>query len=235
MAFTKSYRDHFARGLAQRYKAYWHQMHPRIFKQSDLYQQAFTKREWKALCLLRERRKEVIDTGATWWYSMDLSDMHDRPEDVPKKPQLGFDCKKGWPSIEVPEGDFSPETQTMLRDWTLIAYQYKRDSEILERKLKNLVKLEHSHFDYEDRNIRTAAVNTPGQLFRIWPELLPFLDGSDRDVLRNKKVKSPLPKSWDESDLESFHYGPAMERLSYALTVMSLIPDKTDKKYPELT
>lgn len=233
MAFNKDYRTRVVRQIKERYRCYWHSMHPRTFTSRELYKVGFAKEEWEALLLLRSNRKEVIQSGGQWTYNLDLSAMLDLPDYVPGKPTLTFDNKKGWPTLDIQEQEFPVEIQEKMRDWVLTAYQYENDSNILGEKLAELIKLD---WDYErDRDV--AIVNTPGCLYRIWPELLPFLDSGDRHVLRNKKVKSPLPKAWEEgeADLAKFHYGPAMERITYALTVMSLIPNEYDKKYPNLS
>jgi hypothetical protein len=231
MAFSKDYRARIVKQITKRYKSFWHSMHPRCFTSRELYKVGFTTDEWAALILLRGRRKEVIDSGWSWTYELDFSQMQDRPEHLPKHPILTFRNKTGWPDITVKEKQFPADKQKMLRDWVIIAYQYESDSNILATKLNDLVRQTWDHAN--DRNV--AQVNTPGTLYRVWPELLPFLESEDRHVLRNKKVKSPLPKGWDESMLMEFHYGPAMERISYALTVMSLIPKEHDEKYPQLS
>lgn len=239
MAFTKDFRSHFPTRLQTRFKCYWHAMHPRTFASRELYKAAFSDEEWAALNVLRKRRSDCIDAGHYWRYKLDLSQMLDRPEYVPKEPCLTFQCKKGWPDITVNETDFSVDIQEKMRDWTLVAYQYNNDSDVLGQKLRELLRLEFQHYDtnrdYSQRRVERALVNTPGTLFRIWPELLPFMEAEERDTLRNKKMKSPLPKEWDAGDHAKFLYGPAMERVTYALTVMSLIPEERDKKYPSLT
>ena len=164
--------------------------------------------------------------------------MLDRPEYIPPEPDLTFKVKSGWPEISIKEKQLPEPQRTQMRDWIITAYQYENDSNILGSKLRELLRMEFQHTDVDglgyNRRVERAAVNTPGTLYRVWPELLPFLDSEDRDILRNKKVKSPLPKDWDEEKLAAFHYSPAMERITYALTVMSLIPREYDKKYPGL-
>jgi hypothetical protein len=237
MGFTKDFRSNFVTRVQKRYKSYWHAMHPRDFESRELYKLGFTKKEWAALLRLRDRRKEVLKSGWNWTYRIDLTMMPDRPEYIPKEPALTFKVKEGWPEVEILESQMREDERMKLRDWIITAYQYQNDSNILGRKLNELLRMQYQHTDrsgYHNRTVERANVNTPGTLHRVWPELLPFLDSGDRHTLRNKKVKSPLPKDWTEETLAEFHYGPAMERISYALTVMSLIPNKHDKKYPTL-
>lgn len=239
MAFTKEFRAKIAGKIQDRYKSYWHAMHPRDFSVRDLYKIAFTKKEYSAMMLLRERRKEILKSGWTWTYEADLSNMHDRPDYIPEDPTLEFKVKEGWPSINVHENELPEDVRMKMRDWIIIAYQYKNDSDVLGAKLRSLVRMQHSHIRSnswgQDVSVERADVNTPGTLHRVWPELLPFLDSEFKDQLRNKKMKSPLPKGWKAEQLADFHYGPAMERITYALTVMSLIPKEYDKKYPSLS
>lgn len=239
MGFSRDFRAKIAGKIQERYKSYWHAMHPRDFSVRDLYKTAFTKKEWNALLLLRDRRKEVVKSGWTWEYTIDLSNMADRPDYIPEYPELTFKVKESWPSIEVKENQLPEDVRMKMRDWIITAYQYQNDSNVLGSKLQELVRMQFSHIGIgnygRDRTVEKATVNTPGTLHRIWPELLPFLDSEFKDTLRNKKVKSPLPKGWTEETLADFHYGPAMERVTYALTVMSLIPRQHDKKYPSLS
>ena len=145
MAFSKDYRARIVKKVVDRYKCYWHSMHPRVFTSRELYKIGFTKEEWAALKLLRERRKEVIDSGTHWYYSLDFSQMQDRPECLPKHPMLTFSNKNGWPSIEVSERQFPADKAKMLRDWVVTAYQYEADSNVLQSKMHELLRPSFSH------------------------------------------------------------------------------------------
>jgi hypothetical protein len=121
MGFTKDFRGKFSGKLQDRYKAYWHAMHPRDFTVRDLYKVAFTTKEWNALLTLRERRKEVIKSSHQWSYEIDLSNMHDRPDHIPADPTLWFQVEYGWPVITVKENELPEDWRMKMRDWIITA------------------------------------------------------------------------------------------------------------------
>lgn len=236
--FSKDFRWRFPNSIQSQYRRYWHAMHPVTFKPKLIYRLGFSDEEWDALRLLRDRRKEVIDEGRWFKYKADFRNMEELPDYMSKRPILTFQLKNNYPEVIVKQKELPESMQKYLQEWILTAYQYQEDSHVLQRKVRNLIGLEYSHMASDswgrERSVEKALVNTPGVLYRIWPELLPFFDQWVREELRNKKAKSPLPRSWDADDLKDFHDGEAMERINYALSVMSLLPDKHDDKYPGL-
>lgn len=237
--FYVDFRQKFPQRMQLRYEAYWHRMHPVTFNPMQLYQLGFTPEEWDALTLIRERRGEII-SGSRWWnYQCNLSGLDNRPEYVPKdaRLQFEFDNDGRWdlPRIKVEESELPSVLRDRLRDWIFVAYFYKSQSELLRSKLRSLLQQHHEYYDHNNRSVKKALVNTPGTLVRVWPEIRPFLSDFDKQGLIGRKMKSPLPKDWDEKELAAFHEGEPMAQLTDSLSIMSLIDKDRDEFYPSLS
>lgn len=227
MGFSKEYRTRLVDEVTHRFKCYWHVMHPVTFNSNDLYRLAFSSEEWDALMLLRQRYRAAISTGWSWTY------MTNEDDDGPKI-GLTFSTDDELPNIELNERDVPDILAKRLRGWALRAKHYDDLDTTLRSKLNKLVRLQFQYKDVENRRVEKAIVNTPGTLHRVWPEILPFLDNQSRDTMREKRMRSPMPKDWDDDDYKEFHEGPEMEELAEALIAMALLPKDYDENYPTL-
>lgn len=227
MSFTKEYRGRLIGEVRHRFKCYWHAVHPVIFNPNDLYRLAFSKEEWSAMMLLRERFRDTLKTGYRWLY------MTNETDEQPKI-SLEFSTDDEMPGIELNERDVPDALALQLRAWAVEAKRLDDMDTLLSQKLRELVRIEFQGFDNNERRIQRAIVNTPGTMHRVWPEVLPFLDNQSRDTMKQKSMKSPMPKSWDDNDYNVFHEGPEMEELTLALIAMALLPETYDKDYPTI-
>ncbi len=225
MGFSKEYRGRLVGDVCQRFKCYWHVMHPVTFDPNGLYRLAFTKEEWDAIKVLRERYRAALSTGWSWTY------MTNEDADGPRV-GLTFTTDDELPNIELNERDVPEALAKRLRAWALRAKHYDDLDSTLRAKLNKLVKLQFQYQDADNRRVDKAICNTPGTLHRVWPEILPFLDNQSRDVMRGKKMRSPMPRNFSDTDYKEFHEGPEMEELTEALIAMALLPDTYDHNYP---
>lgn len=225
--FTKEYRSRLVGEVAHRFKCYWHAVHPQVFKPNDLYRLAFTKEEWNAMMLLRERYRSTLTTGYCWHYTINKTEHNPRI-------RLQFSTDDEMPQLELNEDDIPEPLATAIKKWAVRALYYSDMDDLLRKKLRTLVRLEFRCIGQNNERIERAIVNTPGTLHRVWPEVVPFLDNQSRDVMREKSMKSPMPKIWDDDDYKEFHEGPEMEALTEALTAMALLPNEYDMNYPEI-
>ena len=227
MAFSKQYRRRLIDECRHRFKCYWHAIHPVVFDPNDLYRLAFSTEEWNAMMLLRERYRDTLKTGYHWSYTVN-------EDGDQQKMSMRFSTDDHMPEIELNERDIPERLATRLRAWAWEARRLDVMDSLLSTKLRELVSLEFQEYDCNNRKIERAIVNTPGTMHRVWPEILPFLDNQSRNEMRNKSMKSPMPKHWDDADYREFHEGEEMEKLSEALTAMALLPAEYDSDYPEI-
>jgi len=219
MALSETFRKELPRTLQIRFKTYWHAMHPVDFKVKPIYRAGFDKEEWHALMVLRERRVKCVVNSTTFRYWDDVLNISLRFH-MPKK-------YEGFPHIVVRQTDVSPETRKHLAEWHNTSKRYDELHTLVCSYARDLLAV-----DSEKRSVN--GINTIRQLYAIWPELLPFFWASDRDTIRGTKVKPKLPAHWDQSYVERYMTLPRMDEINHALTVMTLIPDVTDEKYPDL-
>ncbi len=226
--FKKEYRGRLVSEVRHRFKCYWHAVHPVVFDPNDIYRLAFSTEEWNAMMLLRERFKDTLRVGWRWQYVTNECANH--PEI-----KLEFSTNDDMPEIELNERDLPDRLALRLRAWAVRAKHFDDMDSLLRDKLLQLVKLEFMFKDADGKKIERAAVNTPGTLHRVWPEILPFLDNQSRDEMRGKRMKSPMPREWKDEDYDEFHAGPEMEELTLALVAMALLSKDYDENYPELS
>lgn len=228
MNFSKEYRRRLIGEVTQRFKCYWHAVHPVTFDPIALYRLAFSQEEWDAMALLRERFRDTLTTGYRWYYVTNECQQHPIIK-------LEFSTDDEMPEIELNERDLPDQLAKRLRDWAVRAKHYDDMDGLLRDKLRQLVKLEFKYRDNDGKKIERASVNTPGTMHRVWPEILPFLDNQSRETMQSKCMKSPLPRDWVDEDYVEFHEGEKMEELTLALVAMALLPDTYDRNYPELS
>lgn len=219
MSLSDHFRSHFPRDVQRRFTSYWHAMHPVDFSFKKIYRAGFTDAEWEALNLLKKRRSECISSGHRFRYEDDSFGVC-MSIDMPKK-------YKEFPFAKVLGKQIDPALRTHLSDW----YHKAKEWDDLHTKCHTYL---HSLLatDSEKRSIH--GVNTIRQLYAIWPELLPFFNETHRHTCRNTKVRAKLPMHWTTGDVDLWMSKPRMDEISYALTVMTLIPDKEDEHYPAL-
>jgi len=244
MSFTLQFRNSFPREMQGKFEVYWHLMHPQTIDRADIYRWGWDDEEWNALKLLERRRSDVICSASQWqeWtFTMHFGGKY--PEYVPNHAKLGYKCAKGKPVINVKETDLPDALRDELRLWIIEAFRYQRLSFQLLRQLNALLAVQREKAPGTNRYGRTVwkndsqckgICNTTSTLYAVWPELLPFMDSESKATLRHRKMRTSLPRVWDEDDLKEFHAVEGMDELTEALSTMSLIPNEKDKYYPSL-
>lgn len=211
------WRKNFPRTLQKKVRIYWHAMHPRDFKVWPIYKAGFNKKEWEALMLLNKNRSDCINGSTRFTY-----------RDVDNDVRYTFDMPKrytGFPHITVVGEQVKPETRQHLVEWHRTYQQYDELEGLVYDHATALLQT-----DSEKRSIN--GVNTVRQLYAIWPELLPFFPGPHRDICRETKVRPKLPQHWDQNYVHVWMEKERMDEINHALTVVPLIPDKIDDRYP---
>lgn len=240
--FTVDFRSRFPNKMRERYRSYWHKMHPLTFDPHDLFILSWTPEEWDAIQLLSKkaeglgRWEHIFNITWSWNYDFDFSDLEDRPSYAPKKGRVTFSHDHeggGYPRSSLNEQNLPDRLRDSMRAWLIEGYKYKAEQQRLTKCLNNLMQLEYQGRGGYGQGIYTAPVNTTGQLIRLWPELHPYLPGVNKDHIHDAKNKSPLPKGWTQETYKEFREQEGFEELNHALSVMSLLTDDTIDNYPQ--
>ena len=242
MSFTLQFRAQFPKAVQRRFETYWHVMHPQTIMPEDIYRYGWNDEEWSALMLLKERRGDVINEGGSYGWGFEAEFGKNHPmEYVSRKVKVRYKAVDGKPSITVRECDMPEGLMATYQEWIVEAYRYQHLSYQLMRQLSHLLNVKQESYvnSYGRRCIKNASAssgicNTPGTLYAVWPELLPFLDSEFKEELRGRSMRPGLPRDMDKDDLKAFHEVDGMTELTHALQTMSLIPEKRDETYPDL-
>lgn len=213
-----NWRKSFPRRMGEKYRIYWHAMHPVTYDTKALYRAAFTKKEWKALLLLKERRADAINSNSYFKYKDPENEINMRL-DLPKK------YKGVVPAVTTLASDVTDQVRQEMLDWFNIYCEHDNVHSSIMMHLRQLLDT-----DQEKRSLN--GLNTNRQLYAVWPELLPFLDRSVKHTIRNTKVKAKIPAHWDQSYVSNWMAREHMDEINYALTVIPMLEDKIDDNYP---
>lgn len=219
MAFRKKYRGQLPNIMINRYTPYWHAVHPLTFDPIELiYRAAFEEDEWEALQLLRQRRGEVINSSRTFDFHPSM--ISDIEGGVPKDARVAFYLPDDMPKVSIKD---TALPQTNLREifkWIIVAYRHKAEREALRSMVYKLM-----HGSY---------INTPGQLFHVWPGLVAHLDSRYRGVMRKRRCNSQLPVVWTADRIAEFQSTDEFERLDHILAVLALTNYEKTDEYPQI-
>ncbi len=222
MRFTAKFRRAFPQTVSSRYKMYAEVMHPLDFDPvAYIYRHAYSDKLWNAVTLIHEAKPEILTTAHQFRFRPTYLSNSKHAEWVPEKASVLF----GFSGIELPRieiADHEVPNPAHLRHvlrWVNKAYQY-------EDNRKQLLKMCYGFME---------DFNTPGQLYRFWPSLLPFLSKGEKNRIRSMKIRSPLPRKWEHEEVRAdFFASPIVQHFDQALLVMSLLPPKNDPGYPNL-
>jgi len=201
--FSNDFRDSFGNKIARHFDKYSEITNPLTFcPLEDVYKQAFSTKEWDALSLLMERKigRQTLNRSSS--FDLYLPETYKGQQKHQRDHvTFGFPDGKNRPNIDVEYYKLHPDVQAKLDSWLKKAVSLKRlRHEIWHRCDRLLDWGWDKHRNYGSNGWYGGpepgqACNTPGQVYRVWPELLPFLPAEDRHKVMNASVKSPLPKT----------------------------------------
>jgi len=174
-----------------------------LFKdvQVELYRYAMTEREWEAWQLL-EQNKEF--RRAMSYVERVL--IHN--------PDAGFNItvyvpKARFVSIVVMWENLPYDHRERIHNWLIRSESYRQEYTTIRDRVKSLTRL----------------CSTPGQIERVWPELMGFMPGHVIDTRLAKTVKSPYPDGVWEEGWELLHPNERKLKEMYRPEVLSWFND----------
>ena len=211
------------------FRKYIHTIHPNPFKFEDFYWYAWTGEEQQALMMLNEKHPDSISSG--YKIQIECETLHDK-RDYLRRPIIAFDHPDGtwdYPSVEFKDTDITdPVLRMKLLKWVVRAKQLTD----LQSKFEAMFR-KHIH-DSWVRDGEPGSLNTPGQLFRVWPELASLIEHKYRDKVANQKLRSSLPQFWSDEHVEALQNLEGRKEIDTILLAIGLMEDeiKFDHNYP---
>lgn len=167
-------------------------IHPWPFEPLPLYRASYDFKGWIAIRYLSKFFPDTMNVSNTFTVMLDTrfnDSTHNRD-----RLYVSFDMIK-LPARVVELGQLEAETRERMIEWGERAIHLDKLVAWTTVRLNAL---------FGNPNIRRMkdidpGCNTPGQVSRVWPEILPFLPGDSKDVLRNASIKSRPPSmfKWD--------------------------------------
>lgn len=200
--FSRDFRGGIASRVCRHFDKYCEITNPVPFDVlQDVYRPAFKKKQWNALevllasklgrkCLSRSSSFELFTDDRKGQGSWDRNHI-----------TFGFPDGKNRPDIEIEFSQLHVDVQDKIRVWMDKAIALKNLRKKMHSRITDLFDWEWDDYaGYSSTGGRRGgptpgvACNTPGQLMRIWPELMPFLQVEHRDIARQANMKSRMPQ-----------------------------------------
>ena len=200
--FSKEFRGGFGNRVARHFDKYCEISNPVTFDPlHDLYKEAFTRKEWAAMNVLLSTKtgRLCLDTSDSFIVYLPTDSSTRTSAHLRKRITFGFPDEVWRPSLDIEYIEINPQARKKLDSWIKKMRGLKElRMELWDRCDKLLDWGWHSRQVYGTSGWRGGPTpgqgcNTPGQVYRIWPELLPFLNIESRGQVRCASAKSRLP------------------------------------------
>lgn len=198
--FSKCFRDGFANRICRHFDKYCEITTPVKFNAlEDIYHPVFSRKEWIALHRLMGTAlgRKCLSTGSSFdLYLGNPADMHHtRPHIC-----FGFGDNHRRPDIDIEYETLGTDVKEKIDGWIRRIKSLKKLRGQLYRRCDSLLdwgwesQRHYGNFSWRGGPEPGQGCNTPGQLNRIWPELVAFLPADEIACIRNAHVKSRMPK-----------------------------------------
>lgn len=225
MRFTKEFRQRFPNRLADKYQMYMQAVHPFPLDRDKLYWSGYSEEEADAMALLKERG--IIPQGHL--LQVQLKSIAAKRPFIPSNPVCSISLSRAYKGYPWPDVTFTdeqiqdPEMRVNLLSWCVAAAKHG--------VIKGAIRTYAQHILSE-----LHGVNTPGQLYRIWPEIACIMPPVYSQKIMGQKSRSSLPEGWGSEKLEDFRDQPWFDEINQAFMAMSLMElEREDSEYPSVS
>lgn len=209
--FNREFRDSFANRIAKHYDKFCEITNPVKFDAlHDVYREAFTSREWIALETLLDTKlgRDCLCESDSFHLFLPQSKEDIRGQ---RRVTFGFADGVSRPGLSLQYAELNSDTQELLNMWVKKAINLKILRQELWKRCDRLLDWGwdkhrvYGHDGWRGGPQPGQGCNTPGQVHRIWPELVPFLPAEDRNMVCSSSTKSRLPETiLDYGTVEQF-------------------------------
>ena len=199
--FNRDFRNGIGSRVCRHFDKYCEITNPVPFDVlQDVYRPAFKKKQWNALEQLLSTKlgRKCLSRSST--FELFTDDRKGQGSWNRDHITFGFPDGTNRPDVEIECQQLHVDVQDKIKVWSDKAIALKNLRKKLHRRVTDLFDWEWDDYaGYSSTGGRRGGptpgvgCNTPGQLIRIWPELVAFLPVEHRDVVRNAHVKSRMP------------------------------------------
>ncbi len=202
--FSKDFRDGFGNRIARHFDKYCEIVNPVKFSPLlDIYKEAFNSKEWQALSALLDSEigRQCLMTGDFFDLYLPATRPGQTQKYQRKHIRFGFGDAVERPDLDLEYLELNPQVRESLDGWIKKTVNLRRLRDMLWRRCDRLLDWGWERGRHATRNGSRGGpepgqgCNTAGQVYRIWPELLPFLPVEYRSGVRSASVKSRLPET----------------------------------------
>lgn len=223
--FTNEFRQRFPNKLVNKYECYEQAVHPFTIDRELLYWSGWTEEEATAMKLLKDRG--IIPAGTKC--QVRVHSISNKREFISDEPVCNVPMAERYNGYPWPDAVFfddaiqDQQLRADLLGWCVGASKHRVIRDAIREYVNHAVSAWH-------------GINTPGQLFRIWPEIACMMPGKYSHRVMGQKLRSSLPESWGEEKVEDFRTQPYFDEINQAFMAMSLMElDREDSKYPSVS
>lgn len=217
------------------FRRYRHTMHPNTLNPEDYYWYAWTKEERAALELLKGKNAIGYSNKIT----IEVPLIAEKRDYLPKKTVLRLAFGRSYdswpyPEVTIKDEDITdPTLRSKLLAWTVRDYQLAHWQRRMDHYALMVVKGYGRQLLPNNEYLILPGVNTPGQLYRAWPEFASMVEKKYTDRMAGQKLKSSMPVGWTDEKLQQFRTLPYMDEINSVLLACSVMDDmEIDRLYP---
>jgi hypothetical protein len=226
MRFSQEFRDNFPYALGERFEKYIQTIHKWEMNPLDLYWSGGWKAdEVEALQFIQGRyAKDVIHRGDD--FTISFVSLNNKREFLDDNLRASFRTARNYRGFPFPDRRFKdtdirdPVLRKQILSWSVTLY-----------RLRYLKKLAVEYMsDVLDRD---EGLNTPGQLYRVWPEAASVMDKRYSGRVMGQKLQSSLPKPFlARTTVDQFRKQPHLEEINTHFLAMSVLDCEEQDYYP---
>lgn len=225
MRFTLEFKRTFPGSLDPMWTKYIHTIHPWEFDNHELYWSGWEKDEEEALKFIVERHpRKVVQRGDD--FQIRFESLQGKRDFLPQSMVLQLSTAeqyKGWsfPDWAFPDTKIrDPALRTKVQSWAVKYYRLR----FLRSTMISMV---------EDILDEDEGLNTPGQLYRVWPEIASVMPQKYSGKVMRQKLTSALPPAFLERwTVDEFRKQEYFDEVTNHLLAMSVMDLKEAEVYP---
>lgn len=190
-------RRRFPNTVCLQYDKFWQYKLPcPVDPVEDIYRRAFTDKEWAAMRYLMAHKPGVVveNTSFNLYWTDSTTGRGDSPHVT-----FSFPKTLKLPDFGVKLEALPYSIQTQVRKWIDSVNYFRRLRDELYNRVEGMMGRPNTSAPGSWGRSRTARelaphAKTPGQVYRIWPQLQPFFPTAWKDAVRTASAKSRLPE-----------------------------------------
>lgn len=222
----------------QMFTRYRHTMHKNILKAEDYYWYAWSREEREAMELIVNRCPSALQYCSSM--TIKCESLSEKRDFLGKHPRVKLHFGNSYDSWPYPEVKITDTEITdpvlrskllawVVRDHQLCHWQNRFDKYMHCAVWGGRIKMPDGEFEH------FPGVNTPGQLYRLWPEFASLVERKYADRIASQKLRSAMPVGWSDEKMERFKSLPLMDEINQCLLTLGVMSEdmKNDNLYPD--